>query len=58
VHAHWLKRGASHSLVALQEAINRFVAEANTPAPFHWTKDTDKIIAAVRRGHQASDSLH
>ena len=54
-----LKRGAFHSLVALQQAINRFVAEANTdPRPFHWTKDPDKIIAAVRRGHQTLDSLH
>jgi transposase len=54
-----LKRGVFHSLVSLQEAINRFVIEANTkPRPFHWTKDPDKIIAAVRRGHQALDSLH
>jgi transposase len=54
-----LKRGVFHSLVSLQEAINRFVAEANNdPKPFHWTKDPDKIIAAVRRGHQALDSIH
>ena len=54
-----LKRGVFHSLVALQAAIKRFVAEANdNPRPFRWTKDPDKIIAAVRRGHQALDSLH
>jgi transposase len=54
-----LKRGAFHSLVSLQAAINRFVEEANTdPRPFRWTKDPDAIIAAVRRGHQALDSLH
>jgi transposase len=54
-----LKRGVFHSLVALQAAINRFLAEANaSPKPFRWTKDPDKIIAAVRRGHQALDSLH
>jgi transposase len=54
-----LKRGVFHSLVALQAAINRFVAEANAnPRPFRWTKDPDKIVAAVRRGHQALDSLH
>jgi transposase len=54
-----LKRGAFHSLVALQAAINRFLAEANAdPRPFHWTKDPDKIIAAVRRGHQMLDSIH
>jgi hypothetical protein len=54
-----LKRGVFHSLVALQEAINRFVAEANAdPRPFRWTKHPDRIIAAARRGHQALDSLH
>ena len=43
-------------LGSLQEAINRFVAEANTkPKPFHWAKDPDTIIAAVRRGHQVLD---
>jgi len=26
--------------------------------PFRWTKDPNKIIAAVRRGHQVLDSLH
>lgn len=54
-----LKRGVFHSIVALQAAINRFVKEANqNPKPFHWTKDPDEIIAAVRRGHQALDSHH
>ena len=54
-----LKRGVFHSLVALQAAINRFVEDANAnPRPFRWTKDPDKIIAAVRRGHQALDSIH
>ena len=54
-----LKRGVFHSLVSLQAAINRFLAEANAnPRPFRWTKDPDKIIAAVRRGHQTLDSLH
>ena len=53
-----LKRGVFHSLVSLQAAINRFLDEANeNPKPFRWTKDPDKIIAAVRRGHQALDSL-
>ena len=54
-----LKRGVFHSLVSLQAAINRFVAETNAnPRPFRWTKDPDTIIAAVRRGHQALDSIH
>ncbi len=54
-----LKRGVFHSLVDLQAAINRFVAETNkNPKPFTWTADPDKIIAAVKRGHQALDSIH
>ena len=54
-----LKRGVFHSLVALQTAIKRFVAEANAnPKPFCWTKDPDKIIAAVQRRHQALNSIH
>ena len=54
-----LKRGVFHSLVSLQAAINRYVARANDhPRPFRWTKDPDKIIAAVRRGHQVLDSIH
>ena len=54
-----LKRGVFHSLVSLQVAINRYVAQANDdPRPFRWTKDPDKIIAAVRRGHQVLDSIH
>ena len=54
-----LKRGVFVSVVDLQAAINRFVAEHNTePRPLTWTADPDKIIAAVRRGHQALDSVH
>jgi transposase len=54
-----LKRGAFHSVVDLQAAINRFIAETNSdPKPFTWTADPDMIIAAVRRGHQVLDSIH
>ena len=54
-----LKRGVFHSVVDLQAAINRFLAEHNQqPKPFTWTADPDKIIAAVKRGHQALDSIH
>jgi hypothetical protein len=46
-------------LFELQTAINRFLAETNEdPKPFTWTADPDKIIAAVRRGHQVLDSIH
>jgi hypothetical protein len=48
-----LKRGIFLSVVDLQAAINRFVIEHNVkPKPFTWTADPDKIIQAVRRGHQ------
>jgi transposase len=54
-----LKRGVFRSVVDLQVAINRFVEETNhMPKPFKWTADPDKIIAAVRRGHQVLDSIH
>jgi transposase len=54
-----LKRGVFHSVVDLQAAINRFVAEQNAnPKPFLWTANPDKIIAAVKRGHQALESIH
>jgi len=55
-----LKRGVFSSLVDLQTAINRFLAEHNrTEAkPFRWSADPEKIIAAVKRGHQALDSNH
>src|SRR5436190_7311896 len=54
-----LKRGVFRGVVDLQAAINRFVAETNhDPKRFTWTADPDKIIAAVRRGHQVLDSIH
>jgi transposase len=54
-----LKRGVFHSLIDLQAAIKRFLAETNdNPKPFVWTADPNKIIAAVRRGYQALDSIH
>lgn len=53
-----LKHGVFHSLVALQEAVNRFGAETNAdPRPFRWTKDPDAINAAAKRGHQELDSF-
>ena len=54
-----LKRGVFHSIFDLQASINRFLKEHNMqPKPFVWTADPDKIIAAVRRGHQMLDSIH
>ena len=54
-----LKRGVFGSVAELQAAINRFIAETNNdPKPFVWTADPDRIIAAVRRGHQVLESIH
>jgi transposase len=54
-----LKRGVFHSVVDLQAAINRYLAEHNQqPKPFVWTANPDDIIAAVKRGHQVLDSIH
>jgi len=54
-----LKRGAFRSVTDLQAAINRFLDDHNAQSkPFQWVADPDKIIAAVRRGHQALDSIH
>ncbi len=49
-----LKRGVFRSVADLQAAINRFIDETNdNPKPFVWTADPNRIIAAVKRGHQA-----
>jgi transposase len=49
-----LRRGSFPSLVSLQEAINRFIAEHNrAPRPFVWTADPGAIVEKVRRGYRA-----
>jgi transposase len=54
-----LKRGVFKSIVELQAAINRFIADANdNPKPFVWTKSADDILSAVKRGSQALESIH
>ncbi len=54
-----LKRGVFRSLKELTDAIHSFIADTNAnPKPFIWTKDPGKIIAAVKRGHQALNSIH
>ena len=45
-----LRRGSFHSIVDLQAAINRYIAEHNAdPKPFNWTKPADQILAKVNR---------
>jgi hypothetical protein len=54
-----IKRGVFRSLQELKDAIHRFLDDTNAnPKPFSWTKDPNKIIAAVKRGHQTLDSIH
>ena len=53
-----LRRGSFPSLVALQEAINRYLREHNrSPKPFVWTADPDAIVEKVRRGYRALASM-
>jgi hypothetical protein len=54
-----LKRGVFRSIIDLQAAINRFLAETNAdPKPFIWTAHPDRVIAAVQRGMQALELMH
>ena len=53
-----LRRGSFSSLVDLQAAINRHLAEHNIdPRPFVWTAEPEGIIEKARRGYQASRSV-
>ena len=46
-----LKRGVFTSIVELQAAINRFIADANgKPKPFVWTKSSDTISPPSSEG--------
>jgi transposase len=54
-----LKRGVFRSVPDLKAAIDRFVAETNSnPKPFIWTADPKRVLAAVKRGKQALESVH
>jgi transposase len=54
-----LKRRVLRSIVDLQAAINRYIAEQNTkPKPFLWTADPNRVLAAITRGKQALESAH
>jgi transposase len=45
-----LRRSVFGSIVELQAAIHRYIAEHNdSPAPFVWTKDSDQIIDKLNR---------
>jgi hypothetical protein len=43
----------------LKQAINRFIADTNgNSKPFVWTADPRRVLAAVKRGKQALESVH
>ena len=51
-----LRRGDFASIVDLQAAINRYIAEYNnSPRPFVWTKPAKVILANVRRNPEPSE---
>jgi hypothetical protein len=50
-----LQRGAFPSLVDLQAAIHRYLAEHNRqPKPSVWTADPDRIIEKINRRYQTT----
>ena len=52
-------RGVFRSVDDLKTAINSFVAETNAePKPFVWTADPNRVLAAVKRGKRALESVH
>jgi transposase len=54
-----LSRGVFRSVTELKAAIERFVTETNAdPKPFVWTARPSRILAAVKRGKQALESVH
>jgi hypothetical protein len=53
-----LKNSVFRSLVDLPGCGQRFLGETNqSPKPFVWIAGSDEIIAAVRRGYHALDSI-
>ena len=54
-----LRRGVFRSIVDLQAAIHRSIAEHNAePKPFVWTADPERVLAAINRGKQSVESAH
>jgi hypothetical protein len=54
-----LQRDVFRSVADLKTAINRFVAETNAnPKPFVWAADPRRVLAAIKRGKQALESVH
>jgi len=54
-----IKRGAHHSVRALEAAIQEFLdAHNDDPKPFQWSKTADEILASIARFGQRTLQLH
>ena len=53
-----LRRVVFKSIVDLRAAINRCFTETNDPRPFRWTAHPDRIMGAVKRGQEVSESMY
>jgi hypothetical protein len=53
-----LRRDTSSNACRVELATAPPIGVIQIAGPFTWTADPDKIIAAVRRGHQVLDSIH
>lgn len=54
-----IRRGAFHSVHALEVAIGLYIARHNSdPKPFVWTATAEKIIEKVTRGKAKLETLH
>jgi hypothetical protein len=52
-------RGVFRSVDDLKDAINSLVAETSAdPKPFLWTANPRRVLAAVKRGKRALESVH
>src|SRR5262249_39546544 len=53
------KRAEFRLVADLNQTTNRFLEETNSnPKPFVWTADPKRVLAAVKRGKQALESVH
>lgn len=51
-----LRRGVFASIVELQAAIKRYIAEHNhEPKPFVWTADPERVLAAINCGKRVME---
>ena len=53
-----IRRGVFHSVAELEAAIHDYLEHHNAnPKPFVWTAEPEAILAKVKRGHQALETI-